>query len=202
MSTMLDMVGAAILFGVLILAVGRVQGNLNSTMYQNTFNLNTQGEAVLMARIIEYELAKAGYGVSGNKISVADSTRIAFQGAMRYGGAVDSISYYTGIADSTTMNPYDFKFVRYARSAGSALSQRVGMTYFRLFYYDTTNTMMSTPVTGSSNLAAIRSIRVKFRVESLEPITSAVTGDTSYNARYNAVSWEKLIYPRNLGKPF
>ena len=78
MSSMLDMVGSAIIFGVLILTVARVQGNLNSTMYQNTFNLNTQTEAVLLARQIEYDLTKAGYRVTGAKILIADSTRIAF----------------------------------------------------------------------------------------------------------------------------
>lgn len=196
MSSVIDMIGAAILFGVLILAIGRIQGNLNSTLYQNTFNLNTQSEAVQLARQFEYELAKAGYGVTGTKISVADSTRLTFLGKMTYTGAVDSISYSLGALDSTTMNPNDFRFVRYARSSGS-MSQRLVMTLFKLSYFDTTNAKLSTPVTGS-NLNAIRAINIKFRVESAEPITDASTGLSNYNA----VTWEKLIYPRNLGKPY
>lgn len=196
MSSLIDMIGAAILFGVLILAVGRIQGNLNSTLYQNTFNLNTQSQAVALARQFEYELAKAGYGVTGSKITAADSTKITFTGKMRFGGAVDSISYYTGAADSSTKNPDDFRFVRYAKSTG-ALSQRLVMTYFKLSYFDTTNTKLSTPVTGA-NLDAIRAINIKFRVESAEPVTDATTGLSNYNA----VTWEKLIYPRNLGKPY
>ncbi len=196
MSSLIDMIGAAILFGVLILAVGRLQGNLNSTLYQNTFNLNTQSVAISVARQIEYEIAKAGYGVTGSKISVADSTRIAFTGSMTFGGAVDSISYYTGAVDSSTKNPDDFRFIRYARSSGT-LSQRLVMTYFLISYFDTTNTRMSTPVTGAG-LNAIRGINIKFRVESPEPVTDAATGLSNYNA----VTWEKLIYPRNLGKPF
>jgi hypothetical protein len=202
MSSIIDMVGAAILFGVLILTVARIQGNLNATMYQNTFNVNTQGEAVFLARVIEHDLTKAGYGVTGQKMYVADSTRIAFVGAMVYGGAVDSVAYSIGAMDSTTKNPADFTLVRYARSSGGSVTQHIGMTYFHLFYYNTSNALMSTPVTGSGNLAAIRAVRVKFRVESQEPVQSAVSGDTSYNALYNAVTWEKLIYPRNLGKPF
>src|SRR3990172_1900784 len=195
MSSMIDMVGAAILFGVLILAVGRVQGNLNQTMAQNTFNLNTQSEAIYVARLIEYEVSKAGYGVTGSKISVADDQSIAFKGAMTFGGAVDSVAYYIGEADTTTMNPNDFRFVRYAQSSG-ALSQRLVMTQFAISYFDSSNTKMTTPVTGN-DLKSIRSINVKFRVESAEPVTDASTGLSNYNA----VSWEKLIYPRNLGKP-
>lgn len=196
MSSMLDMVGAAILFGVLILAVGQVQGNLNSTLAQNTFNLNTQSEAVYVARLIEYEISKAGYGVTGSKISVADSRSIAFKGAMTYGGPVDSVAYYTEPSDSTTTNPNDFRFVRYAKSSG-ALSQRLVMTQFDISYFDSTHTRMTTPVTGA-DLNAIRGINVRFRVESPEPVTDASTGLSNYNA----VTWEKLILPRNLGKPF
>lgn len=196
MASMLDMIGAAILFGVLILAVGRVQGNLNQTMAQNTFNINTQTEAVNLARIIEYEVAKAGYGVTGAKVLIADSTMIAFKGAMTYGGTVDSIVYSTGAADTSTMNPNDYRFVRYAKSHGT-LSQRLGMTDFLISYFDTTNTRMTTPVTGAG-LTAIRGIGIRFRVESAEPITDISTGLSNYNA----VTWQKLIYPRNLGKPF
>ena len=195
MSSMIDMVGAAILFGVLILAVGRVQGNLNQTMAQNTFNLNTQSEAVSLARLIEYEVSKAGYGVTGSKISTADSQRIAFKGAMTYGGPVDSVAYFAGEADTTTRNPDDFRFVRYAKSSG-ALSQRIVMTQFIITYFDSSNTRMSSPVTGTA-LNAIRGVNFKFRVESAEPVTDISTGLSNYNA----VTWEKLIYPRNLGKP-
>jgi hypothetical protein len=193
---MIDMVGAAILFGVLILAVGRVQGNLNQTLAQNTFNLNTQAEAVYVARLIEYEVSKAGYGVTGPKISVADAHAVTFLGAMTYGGAIDSIAYYTGTADTTTMNPADFRFIRYAKSSGE-ISQRLVMTQFDISYFDSLNTKMTTPVMGA-DLNAIRGINVKFRVESAEPVIDASTGLSNYNA----VTWEKLIYPRNLGKPF
>lgn len=196
MGSMLDMVGAAILFGVLILAVGRVQMNLNQTMAQNTFNLSTQSEAISVARLIEYEVSKAGYGVTGSKICVADSQSVVFKGAMTYGGTVDSIAYYMGAPDTTTMNPNDFRFVRYAKSSG-ALSQRLVMTQFAISYYDSTHTKMATPVAGI-NLSAIRGINIRFRVESAEPVTD-VARDLP---NYSAVSWEKLIYPRNLGKPF
>lgn len=196
MSSLIDMVGAAILFGVLLLTVVRVQGNLSTTQYQNTFNLSTEMEAVQIALILEHDFTKAGYGVTGKKVYSADTSSISFVGAFTYGGAVDSIAYYRGTNDSSTTNPYDFRFIRYSRSGGLQ-SQRLGMTSLAFSYFDTTNTKMSTPVTGS-NLAAIRSIDVKFRVESLEPVIDPIRGDTTYYS----VTWEKLIYPRNLGKPF
>lgn len=196
MSSMIDMVGAAILFGVFMLAVGRVQGNLNQTLAQNTFNHNTQSEAVHVARLIEYEVHKAGYSVTGSKITVADSQRVAFKGAMTYGGPVDSVAYSIGEPDTTTQNPDDFKFIRYAKSSG-LISQRLVMTQFTITYFDSMNTRIPSPVTGTA-LNSIRGINFKFRVESAEPVTDISTGLSNYNA----VTWEKLIYPRNLGKPF
>jgi len=197
MSTMLDMVGAAILFGVLLLTVGRIQANINSTMYQNTYNMNVQSSAVFLARQLEFEVLKAGYGVTGAKMKIADSTCIAFLGALSFSGAADSVAYYTGAADSTSLNPHDFRFIRQARSGGT-ISQRLGMTDFRFSFYDTANVRMATPVTGATALAAIRAIGIKFRLESFEPVIDPVTG----TANYYAVNWEKIIYPRNLGKPF
>jgi hypothetical protein len=196
MSTVMDMIGAGILFGILALTIMRVQGNLNTTMMENTINLNTQSYAVVLAREIEHDLTKAGYGVTGNKIFKADSTEIAFKGAQIYGGSLDSIAYSIGGADTSSMNPNDFQFIRAAKSGGP-LSFKCGMTYFRISYYDSLNNPIHTPVTGVA-LSAIRGINIKFRVESLDPVTDPLTGDVNYFA----VSWEKLIYPRSLGKPF
>lgn len=196
MSSVLDFIGSAILFGILALTIIRVQGNLNTTMMENTLNLNTQSYAVALAREIEHDITKAGYSVTGSKILKADSTEIVFKGAQIYGGSIDSVGYSVGAADTASTNPHDFLFKRTAITGGP-LSIRCGMTYFRISYYDSLNNIVHTPVTGSG-LAAIRGINVKFRVESLDPVTDPLTGDVNYFA----VSWEKLIYPRNLGKPF
>lgn len=194
MNAILDMVGASILFGILILTVARVQSNLNSTLYQNTYNLNTQTAAVNLALQIEYDLAKAGYGVTGQKMFKADSNAFSFAGALSYGGTVDSITYYVGAMDTSSLNPNDYLFFRNTRSTGT-LRQRVGLTQFSITYYDTVHKLMTFPITSSAALAAIRSIDIKFRLESFEPVT---TIDTT---SYYAVTWEKLVYPRNLGKP-
>lgn len=196
MSSMIDMVGAAILFGVLILSVARVQGNLNTTLAQNTFNITTQTTAMGLARTIEYEISKAGYNVTGLRVTYADSTKITFRGGMAYGAAPDSITYEIGGQDSTTMNPNDYRFIRTVHSS-TPISQRLGMTEFKITYYDTSGVKMATPVTGTNRLA-IRGINIRFRVESAEPVTDASTGLSNYNA----VTWEKLTFPRNLGRPF
>lgn len=196
MSTMLDMVGAAIIFGILLLTVARMQGNLNSTMYQNTFNLNTQTAAVNLARQIEHDFTKIGYRVTGQKITSADTNAITFNGALLYGGTVQTVTYSVGTADTSSINPRDYYLQR--QDAAGLIKQRVGLISFDLSYFDTSGNKMTTPISGIPAFAAIRAINVKFRLESWEPVTTLT--DTIPN--YFAVSWEKLIYPRNLSKPY
>lgn len=196
MSTMLDMVGSAIIFGILLLTVARMQGNLNSTMYQNTFNLNTQTAAVNLARQIEHDFTKMGYRVIGQKITNADTNAVTFNGALSYGGTVESVTYSVGNADTSSINPGDYYLQRQVVSG--LVKQRVGLISFTLNYFDTSGNKMTTPISGASAFAAVRAINVKFRLESWEPIRT-LNDTTPY---YYAVSWEKLIYPRNLGKPY
>lgn len=195
MASMLDMVGSAIIFGVLILTVARIQENLNSTMYQNTFNTQTQQLAINVARQIEYDFTKVGYrvGTTNQKIFYADSTKIAFKGSLTYSGAVDSIIYELGELDTTSQNPRDYRLLRTTNSG--TISQRIGLVDFRLTYFDTTNTAMATPISGLAAFNAIRSVNVRLRFESLEPVQQAFTDSSTYFG----VNWEKLIYARNLG---
>lgn len=195
MGGMLDIVGSAIIFGVLLLTVARVQENLNTTMYQNTYNLITQTTAINIARQMEYDFTKIGYRVTGQRISRADTTAIAFNGAMTYGGVVDSIAYTLGEDDATSTNPRDYVLNRYSRLSGITIPQRIGLSVFYLTYFDTTNAEITQPITTVAQLNAIRSINVRMRFESRDPLPQ-VGADTSV---YFAVNWEKLIYARNLG---
>ncbi|MBI3585848.1 MAG: hypothetical protein HY088_01800 [Ignavibacteriales bacterium] len=196
MNIMLDLVGSAIIFGILILTVARMQGNLNSTMYQNTFNLNTQTAAVNLARQVEHDFTKMGYRVTGQKILSADTNTVSFKGALSYGGTVETVTYSVGTADSASLNPSDYYMQR--QTTAGLIKQRFGLILFNLSYFDTSGNKMTTPISGASAFAAIRAINVKFRLESWEPIRT-LNDTTPY---YYAVSWEKLIYPRNLGKPY
>ena len=195
MASMLDMVGSAIIFGILILTVARVQENLNSTMYQNTFNTQTQQLAINIARQMEYDFTKIGYRIpmTSQKIFHADSTKIAFKGSLTYGGTVDSIVYELGEPDTTSQNPRDYRLLRTTNSG--TISQRIGVVDFRLSYFDTTNTAMTLPINTVAAFNAIRSVNVRVRFESLEPVQQAFQD----SATYFGVNWEKLIYARNLG---
>ncbi|MFH0990882.1 MAG: hypothetical protein V1799_12785 [bacterium] len=195
MQGMLDIIGSMLIFGVLILTVARVQQNLNTTLYQSTFNIQTQRNAIELAKQIEFEFTKIGYRVTSNQLVYADSNRIIFKGDIRNTGQVDSIRYSKGttsLATSST-NPRDFPLIRRSKVSNDSLVQHFGITRLSFAYYDSTNTAMTTPV-SSGLMINVRAINVAFRVESFESVYDPVSGDTTWFA----VNWQKRIYPRNL----
>ena len=54
---------------------------------------------------------------------------------------------------------------------------------------------MTLPINTVAAFNAIRSVNVRVRFESLEPVQQAFQD----SATYFGVNWEKLIYARNLG---
>jgi hypothetical protein len=191
-SSIIDMITSTMIFGVLALTVARVQANINISMYENQYNVVTQTNAVELARQIEWDFTKAGYQVTGDKILIADSTRIEFKADLDSKQFVNTLIYTVGDTSqcSMTMNKNDFPMFR--TQDGRSVKQNWGLTYFRLTYYDEMNKKIPTPITNTTDLKKIHAIRVSFRLESPEPVVSL------QDTVWSAVSWEKTIVPRNL----
>ncbi|MGH2567070.1 MAG: hypothetical protein ACRDGA_01940 [Bacteroidota bacterium] len=195
-STMLDFISSMIIFAVLMLTVGRVQVNLNSTLYYNTINYMTQNYALELSKIVEFDFHKMGYGVTGAtaKIDTADTNRITFKYHLQNSATERQITYRLDAGDADSENPRDSVLYRIEKiGAASAVSvpYRMGVTAFRLRYYKSNFTELSTPVDATYR-DSIHSIQVHFRVESPEPI---IMPDVT---QYISIFWEKLIYPRNI----
>lgn len=193
-STMLDFLGSTIIFGMLLLTVGRVQVNLNSTLYYNTYNYMTQNYALEFAKVLEWEFNKIGWHVSGTKIDTAQVDKIRFSfHYLNMNGTEGSatVTYWKGGLDTTSRNPRDFLMMK-KMNAGAVQQQCPGLTEFRLTYLNAEMRPMTAPVTGTSR-DSIHAILISFRTESFEPIVMSDRTD------YISIYWEKLIYPRNLG---
>ncbi len=194
MSNMLDIVGSVVLFGILILTIGRVQTNLNTAMYENSFTQITQRNAVALARQLEFDFAKIGYHVAtpSERIKAADSTYIKFKSDLANVNAVDEIEYWIGDSTDapTTLNPFDFPI--YRKDKEGTIEQLWGAVNLRFQYYNMNYQQLPTPVVADS-LTKIYAIRLQFIIEGREPAGSAI--DTTYYS----ITWQKLIYPRNMG---
>ena len=195
MAIMLDYIASALIFGVLAFSIARIQININASMYQNTHNVITQSNAVELARQIEYDFLKMGFKVptASQKIFVADTNKITFKSSLLNNGVIDSVQYSAGSTSeaSFSSNAYDFPLKRKIGSE-TELVQQYGITRFKLTYFDVNNNVIATPIASVSQFAAVRSIKVFFRVESYDPVY------TPYDTTWAGVSWEKLIFPRNL----
>ncbi len=193
MSSIIDMITATVIFGVLALTVARVQSNINVSSYQNQYNVIVQTNAVELARQIEWDFTKIGHRVSGQKIVLADSTEIRFVANLDNTTATNTVRYLVGGVDlcPSTSNARDFPLFR--TQDGTSVKQSWGLTSFRISYFDDANVRIPTPITSVSDLARIHSINVTFQIESPEPVVSLQ--DTTWAA----ASWQKTIVPRNLG---
>ena len=186
MSVMMDIIGATVLVGMLMLTVMNININMNSETYRTATEFHTQTEMIQLARIFEFDVYKAGYAVVKPAIVVADSSYLKFRtNLLNIAGRRDSVEYLLGTPVTNSSNPNDKHLLRVENVSTVSISYSV--TQFRLTYYDGRDSVMATPVSGALR-DSIRSIRIQLRLESPTLI------DGSYAGAY----YEKLIYPRNL----
>lgn len=193
MSVIMDYIASAFVFGILIITIAGIQVNVNSMLYLNMFSVRVQGNAVNLAYQLEHDILKAGYhGTPGTAIALADSTRLTFTADMKNTGTITTLSYVTGTTSqaTSTENPDDFPLFR--TEGGAMLTQLWGLTYFKFAYYDSSMNVLAMPV-SATNLPRIREIQITFIVQSPEPVISNV--DTTWPA----ITWNKMMVPRNLG---
>ena len=196
MTIMMDIIGAAILVGMLILTIMNVNINLGNENYRSICEFKTQTELIQLARIVEFDLYKAGYYVPTSMkplIRIADTSKIKFAtNLFNVPGAVDSVMYDLGGPVVNSTNPKDRILVRYENTTKVYINYSV--VRFRLYYYNSKDSLLTAPVTGSW-LDSIKSVKVSLSLESPEPFDTTRTGG---GYPYVSATYQKLIYPRNL----
>jgi hypothetical protein len=186
MSVMLDVIGAALLVGMLMLTILSVNMNMTLETYKSASDFHTQTEMIQLARILEFDLYKMGYWVTKPCIITADTSHLKFRANLQdVAGARDSVEYLLGTPVTSSVNPRDKHLLRVENITHVSISYSV--TRFQLTYYNTRDSVMTTPVTGAY-LDSIRAIKVYMSLESPQPF------DSSYSGAF----YEKIIYPRNL----
>ena len=193
MTVMIDIIGAAILTGILMVTILTMNANLSSETYRSVSTVSVQTEAMQLARIMEFDFYKIGYDVSKPAISLADSSRVIFKANLKnIVGGSDVVEYTLGAVNSSSTNPSDKTLSRYENSARVFISFSV--TRFKLQYYDARDAMLASTPLSAALRDSVRSIKIILSMESPEPYTSAYHVDSTYSGAY----YEKVIYPRNL----
>jgi hypothetical protein len=193
-STLLDILGSIIIGGLVLLILFRVNTSATSNLYTNTSEANVQSAMISVGQVLEEDFRKIGYCKDWTKIPdptkailFADTSSIKFLTDLNNDGNVDTLSYYLGPASEllNTPNPNDRLLYRVANSE-TPKSSNVGITEFKITYFDTFGNILSTPVTPPSQ---IQKMQIDIKVENTEPIDST----------YVVAFWRQLrLTARNL----
>jgi len=202
-STIIDILGSTLIGGMLLLILLR----LNDAGVQNTYTyggeLIVQQNLVDLVTLLEHDFRKIGYCADWEKLSdplkyivEADSNSITFLTDVDSDGDVDTMKYYTGPTSelSNTPNPRDrllYRVVNGETPKGSNL----GVTEFRLRYYDVLGNKLSTPVSSPS---LIYTMEINIKVEDVYGYdTSNPNKDSS--DMYASAFWKQIrLVARNL----
>ncbi|MBI1806957.1 MAG: hypothetical protein HYR76_07900 [Ignavibacteria bacterium] len=198
MSIMMDIVGALVVFGMLLMTVLNVNINISDENYKTLTEFKIQTETIQLGRILEFDFYKIGYNVpkdtsrTGEKIQIADTARIKFYtNLFNVPGAKDSVEYDLGAAALGSTNPRDKQLIRFENITKVYINYSV--TRFKLSYYNAKDSLLATPVTGAWR-DSIKSVKVFLSLEGPEPFDTTRAG----GYQYVSAAYQKLIYPRNL----
>ncbi|MCZ7602348.1 MAG: hypothetical protein QY331_14850 [Melioribacteraceae bacterium] len=182
MAYLLEIVGSSFIGGMIIFIILNLNSNVMQNAGEMSFDKIAQENLTSLVEEIEYDLKKIGYRSPDPKIVSVDTNAITFRYDIDNNGSVETISYFTSDTTilSNTPNPRDIFLYRTVNGSQPQTSN-LGVTRFRLWYYDASGNLTSTP-------ADIRSIKFALNVESL----------FTYNDEYVTTYIERLIQPNNL----
>lgn len=192
-STMIDILGAAIIGGLLLINLLRLNENIYQVDNATGHDVNLQVEVVNVADIIESDFNKIGYCSDPNnitddpKVTFADTSSIKFLFDEDKDGDYDEIYYYVSGTDALadTPNPRDRILYRKVNN-GYPFVLSNNITEFQLQYFDALKDTLYAPLVSPS-LASY--IKIAFRVE--DPF--------AYDQKYVEAFWRRLtVTSKNL----
>ena len=182
MNTMLDILGATIIGGLIFLLITNLNIYSSKTKFSSDTELTLQQNAKTLASMIESDIRKVGYNCSGNPITYAEPTKFSFYSDIDSNGTVDSLTLTE--SDSTllyeTQNPSDKIYYRIV-DGDTLKAASLGLTKLKFTYKNALGYI-------TTALDSIKYIEAEIWLESTSKI------DTGYAKTY----WEVTINPRNL----
>ncbi|MEJ2195358.1 MAG: hypothetical protein P8X73_10950 [Ignavibacteriaceae bacterium] len=188
MTEIIDYIGSVIVVGIVILIVTNIHFSLNQAAVDSIYSTNLEYNIVGLAQRVEFDLYKVGYRVEGDKILVADSSRIEFLTDINDDGKIDSVLYSVGDVSEldSTENPNDRILYRTLNNSTSMLDN---ITRLNISYYDSSfNKINYADLSDPYLRSAIKGIQLQLIKE---------TADTVNNG-YKKIEWKKVIKPINL----
>ncbi|MDX9924589.1 MAG: hypothetical protein RBS48_07470 [Ignavibacteriaceae bacterium] len=193
-STLIDILGSTLVGGMLLLILLRMNEAATKNTYVYGGELIVQESLVEIVTLLEYDFRKIGYCKNWQKIPdptkailIADSNRIVFQTDVNNDMIVDTMKYYVGPASELTVtpNPRD-RFLYRVVNGETPKGVNLGVTQFKLIYYDAFGNLLSFPITKPGQ---IYTMRIDLKIENY----------AAYDNEYSSVFWRQVrLAARNL----
>lgn len=198
-STLIDIIGATILGGILLIMVNKLNERAIETNIVYGSDKLLQMEVVQLADLLESDFRRIGYCEDPSKVSdstqiiiSADTSQIKFITDTNRDGNLDTLQYYVSdtLALNMTKNPRDRILFRKHQDYPNEqiLNVSSNITHFYLRYFDALNVELSSPVASPS---LISYMEISFKVEDSE----------AYDEQYSEAYWQQVrLTSRNLRK--
>lgn len=193
-STLIDILGSALIGGILFLILLRMNDAAVKNSYINGGELIIQTNLVEVVSLLEHDFRKIGYCSDWNKIPnpalsilSADSTNISFLTDVDSDGNVDTMQYYLGPASELTVtpNPRDRLLYRVVNNQ-TPVGANLGVTQFKLTYFNALGNQINFPILIPGE---INSLQIDIKVENT----------AGYENEYTAAFWRQVrLAARNL----
>lgn len=192
-TTIIDILGAAIIGGLLILNLLKLNENVYQVDNATGHDVNLQVEVVNIANIVDGDFNKIGYCSDpanmndDPKVTFADTSAIKIVYDVDKNGFYDTIYYFISDLNhlSNTPNPRDRMLYRQVNNDVPFIVSN-NITEFKFQYLDALNDTLSTPL-ASPGLATY--IKISFRVE--DPF--------AVDEKYTEAFWRRLtVTSKNL----
>jgi hypothetical protein len=203
-TSLIDIIGSMIIGGILMTIAWRLSDAATEKTYNNTGELIIQQDLLLIAQMVEFDFRKIGYVNSWNPVMdprtgsafqsnqaivSADSSGLKFYTDLLYDGTLDSVQYYLGPTSecSGTPNPRDRILYRVENAEFPAPSN-LGVTQFKLTYYDVNGDILPSPVIDPNR---IQNIEINITVEDV----------AAYDEKYSNAFWKQIrLASRNMSR--
>lgn len=198
-SDIIDLAGSMIVGGLILLILFRMNDAAAENVYNNGGELSLQQNLSVTAKVLEDDFRKIGFCADWKKIPdpsksilLADSTRIRFltdidKDGSGPDGEVDTLLYALGPTAEleVTANPRD-RFLYRIINSETPRGVNLGVTQFKLIYFDALGDTINYPVTVPSEVYTIE-------------INLTVENTAGYNEQYSSAFWRQIrLVARNL----
>jgi len=185
-STWLDIVGSTIMGTLAIFLILKMNYQISTNSNELTTNGMVLGNLSTLGSVMENDLYKIGYRISGDKINQSTLNKFSYLTDLNNDGTAHTISYYLGDTSQAkfTANPNDKPLYKVT---DNGTPQTMGLLRDCQFtYYDSSGTQISdTSITGRRK---VKILKVYLRYESGYLI----------NNYYQTAEYSRKIRPVNL----